>query len=270
MLVPLLLAGCTSLSSLYFFPQTAWVQTPSALGLDYEDVYLTAEDKTSLHAWWLKASVDVPRPDAPVVLHLHGNAQNISTHIMSIAWLPKAGVDVVTLDYRGFGASSGSANLPSVLMDVEAAVSWIHNRFPERKIAILGQSIGGAVSVPFVALAQNKYPIESLVLEGAPFAMDWVARDMMSRTWIGWIVWPFTWLLPTDWNPEQWAEKMTVPVMVIHSPDDQIVDVEQGQAMYEAITSEKCWVDASGRHIGGFREPSVRGKVLMFLVKASC
>ena len=37
------------------------------------------------------------------VLFLHGNAQNISAHIAAVHWLPKAGYNLLLLDYRGYG-----------------------------------------------------------------------------------------------------------------------------------------------------------------------
>ena len=40
--------------------------------------------------------------------------------------------------------------------------------------------------------------------------------------------------------------------------------------MHRAIRADKCWVDVSGPHIAGFNEPSVRQKVLIFLLEASC
>ena len=43
------------------------------------------------------------------VLHLHGNAANISNHLPLVAWLPARGYNVLMIDYRGFGRSAGQA-----------------------------------------------------------------------------------------------------------------------------------------------------------------
>ena len=99
------LSGCTATTALLFYPQDHHVRTPHDLALDYQDVWLTAADGTRLHAWWLPAVGGNSK--TPTVLHLHGNAENISTHIQSVAWLPLEGVNVLMLDYRGFGLSVG-------------------------------------------------------------------------------------------------------------------------------------------------------------------
>lgn len=54
------------------------------------------------------------------VLFLHGNAENISTHFRSIAWMPAEGFNVLALDYRGYGASAGTPSLEGMQLDIDA------------------------------------------------------------------------------------------------------------------------------------------------------
>ena len=113
----LTVTGATGCSSIFFFPQKQHLQTPDLLGLDYEDIYLTSADETTLHGWWLKAQ----KPVKGTVYFLHGNAENISTHIRNIAWLPEYGYQVFLIDYRGFGLSGGKPTLPGALPSALAA-----------------------------------------------------------------------------------------------------------------------------------------------------
>ena len=137
LLLTALLSACTATTGLFFYPQTVWISTPADADLHYEDVWLKAADGTQLHSWWLPAQGE--EPDSGImVLYLHGNAENISSHSRSIYWLPASGVSVLALDYRGFGASAGLALLPAVLQDVEAAAAWLRSRFPHKKLIVLG------------------------------------------------------------------------------------------------------------------------------------
>ncbi|MEN9465733.1 MAG: hypothetical protein RL217_1914, partial [Pseudomonadota bacterium] len=152
LLAVVLISGCTSLTTLYFFPQSMWVATPAESGLDYQDLYLRAADHAELHAWWIPAQGEAPASDT-VVLYLHGNAENISSHARTVYWLAHKGVGVLALDYRGFGASTGQALFPDVLQDVDAALRWLRTWQADKKIVILAQSIGTAVAVDYLAKA---------------------------------------------------------------------------------------------------------------------
>ncbi|WP_420590432.1 alpha/beta hydrolase [Bacterioplanoides sp.] len=284
LIVCLLLSGCSSLTSLYFYPQTVWIQTPEALGLEYQDVWLAAADGTELHGWWLPGqSPDKHLPGQPlaedneqqaasdlVVLFLHGNAENVSSHVRNVEWLPPLGVSVFALDYRGFGASQGEALMPSVLQDVEAAAIWLKTHFPDKKLVVLGQSMGAALAVNFVAAAQDRYQIQALVLD-APFAgFPQIARSALTSTWLGWIFVPFTWLIPADWNPVDKASKITIPTLVMHSPYDQVIPYEQGQAVFQQLGGERCWLDSRGGHIATFSFLTLRQSALSFIEQKKC
>ncbi len=113
-----MLTGC---SGLFFYPYRGHLQTPDQLGLTYENVYLKAADDVQLHAWFLPATGSV----RGTVYYLHGNAENISTHIHSVRWLPDEGYNVLLLDYRGYGLSEGKAALPGALWDIKAGLQWL-------------------------------------------------------------------------------------------------------------------------------------------------
>lgn len=267
----LLLSGCSSLTSLYFHPQTVWIQTPEALGLDYQDVWLTAVDGTQLHAWWIP-----PQPEEgfeesdSVVLYLHGNAENISSHIRSVDWLPKQGVGLLALDYRGFGASQGQAIMPEVLQDIEAAAIWLRQSQADKQLVVLGQSIGAALAVNFVAAAQQHYQIQALVLD-APFSgFPQIARAAFTRTWLGWLFVPATWLIPSDWNPQDKAAAINIPTLVMHSPEDSVIPYEQGQSVYAQLAGEHCWLESQGPHIGSFFYEEIRLSSQLFIENLSC
>ena len=93
LLLSLLLAGC---SKLFFYPMSPWVQNPENQGLQYEDIVLIHPRGMRIHGWWLPAADDAPARGT--VYFLHGNAQNISTHLANVQWLPARGYNVFLLD----------------------------------------------------------------------------------------------------------------------------------------------------------------------------
>lgn len=270
MLGLLLLGGCTSLTSLFFFPQKVWISTPEDFELTYQDVWLTAADETQVHGWWIPAQTDTADT---MVLYLHGNAENISSHSMSMYWLARENIDLFALDYRGFGVSEGKAMLPEVFQDIEAAAVWLRQQYPQKKLVIVAQSIGTALAVNFVAKAAETYQIDGLVLD-APFTgYGAVARSALSSNIIGWLVWPFTVLLPRQWDPMQSASQITLPLLVMHSQQDRVVPYKQGKKLFKAIANNNpraCWLESSGAHIESFLNTKLRAATLSFIKTLEC
>lgn len=277
----LLLTGCTSLSTLFFYPQKVWVSTPQDAHLNYQDVWLTAQDGTGLHAWWLPAQGK--QADSNVMLlYLHGNAENISSHSHSIYWLPNNGVSVLALDYRGFGASEGQAIMPGILQDLEAAVVWMKQQYPNKELMILGQSIGTALAINFAAQVGEQYDIKALILDAPLTGFPAVARSAMSKNIVGWLIWPFTVFIPSRWDPiKQVARIDDLPVLIMHSRKDSVVPYKQGQALYHKWQkthaepkstqhNSLCWLDSEGAHVMSFAFPELRQATLDFIKTKQC
>ncbi len=272
-----LLSGCSATTGLFFYPQTVWISTPADVPLPYEDIILRAHDGTRLHSWWLPAQGE---DSGIMVLYLHGNAENISSHSRSIYWLPQQGISVLALDYRSFGASEGQALMPGVLQDIEAAAQWLRTQHPDKQLVVLGQSIGAALAINFVARTQQQYQIQALILD-APFTgFGAVARYAMSSNLLGWLIWPFTVLVPGDWDPEDYAADITIPTLIMHSPDDRVIPYQQGRKIFVLMVQAReqqgaaaaalCWLDSRGGHIASFAFADLREATFSFLQTQRC
>ncbi len=268
------LAGCTSVTALFFYPQSVLISTPKEAELEYQDIWFKAEDNTQLHAWWIPAQGE--QADSNVMLlYVHGNAENISSHSRSIYWLPANGVSVLALDYRGFGASEGKPLMPNMLQDLEAAAVWMTQQYPDKELVILGQSIGTVMAINFTAQAAETYAIQALVLDAPLTGIATAARNAMSKNFVGWMIWPFTVLIPSQWDPIKHVDKIDIPVLVMHSPKDTVVPYRQGEKLYTTWRKmhpeqQLCWLDSQGPHIMSFAFPHIRQATLSFIKSKQC
>ncbi|KAK4547159.1 hypothetical protein LTR36_001380 [Oleoguttula mirabilis] len=127
-----------------------------------------AEDFTATSAFRL-LTADEPEP-AKVVVTFHGNAGHIAQGWRTATYrnlASQANTHVITIDYRGFGHSTGSPTEAGLIIDGTALVDWVlktANISPER-IVILGQSLGtavaGAVALHFADPDSDLIPSES-------------------------------------------------------------------------------------------------------------
>jgi hypothetical protein len=256
------LAGC---SRLLFLPMERWARTPADVGLDYRDVDLRAADGTALSAWWLPARGEA----RGTVLFLHGNAENISTHLRSVAWLPDAGYQVLLLDYRGYGRSDGRPTVPAVFADLRAAAAWLaaEPAVDGRPLFLLGQSLGAALG-GYLAGAEPDFrePFTAVVLDSGFARYRDIAREVAAR---GVVTWPFQWPIaagmPDGYDPvDQVGRLSPVPLLLIHGTRDGVVGYHHAQALFAAAREPRFLLSYDGPHIAAFEDAEIRAAVLRF------
>lgn len=263
----LLQTGC---SSVFFYPDKTTYITPDRLNLDYQDVYLDTTDGETLHGWWLPALTDEPAKGT--VYYLHGNAQNVSAHILNAAWLPEQGYNVFTLDYRGYGQSTGAPDIEGALHDVETGLRWLieHEDTQNRPLYLLGQSLGGALGVALASewtQRSEQPPLNGLILDGTFSGFRYIAREKLGLFWLTWpLQYPLSWTIPDDYEgTDRIAGVSPVPVMIIHSVRDGIIPFEHGVRLYEAAEKPKAFLRTDTPHAATFVIPAYREAVLEFM-----
>ena len=264
-LLSISLMGC---NGVFFQPYREWVQTPDRLGLVYEDVRFQANDGTSLHAWFLPAQGKA----IGTILFLHGNAENISTHIGAVYWLPARGFNVFLPDYRGYGMSQGVPSFPGVQDDVNSALRTLLARKDVQagRIVVFGQSLGGAIAIYNVAHSPYRQHIRALVTESAFASYHQIAREKLAHFWLSWpLQYPLSWTVSDAYSPSAAVAQISpIPFLVIHGDQDQIVPLHHGQRLFELAKEPKqLWIVKGGGHIEAFRHQAYRDQFVAYLTK---
>lgn len=232
----LICAGC---SGVFFYPQRVLLRTPADLGLDYHDFYVEGF-AGSVHGWFLPARGD---GKFGTVLFAHGNGENISTQIGGVHWLPAAGFNVVIFDYRGYGLSAGEPSPAGIVEDLQVMVHHLQQlaEVREHGMVVYGHSLGGSAAISAVAGLQNSLAICGLVIESAFSGYRRIARDKLASFWA---TFPFQWLpyilIKSNPDPLHDIARITgVPVLVIHSLNDEVIPFAHGQTLYAAANEPK-------------------------------
>lgn len=257
------LAGCTQM---FFQPHRQKILTPETFGLAYEDVHFKTEDGFALFGWFLRAQGEA----AGTIMFLHGNAENISTHVSAIAWLPAQGFNVFLIDYRGYGASAGSPSLAGAQQDIDAAMQTLLARrdIDTNRIVVYGQSLGGALAAYYVAYSRYRDHIRALVVESAFSSYSGITREKLAATWL---TWPFQWLasitVDETFRPLPAMRLISpIPLLTIQGDQDAIVPAHHGQRLYDAALEPKeLWVISGAGHIQGMRQEMWRDRFAAYL-----
>ena len=240
----LLGAGCATLDE----QQRRWIFQPakqswygaSSDGLQDEWIHFTppgATEPVKLHALWLPHE----RPDAPVVLYLHGARWDVLSSSFRMRRLHALGVSVLGIDYRGFGRSSEA--LPSEAMayeDARAAWEWLRERNPMRPRLIYGHSLGSAIAVHLASEVDDE---AGVIVEGAFTSIP----DVYSSLRFGWL--PLRPLITQRFNAGERIADIGSPVLVVHGARDQMIQPALGRALFERAKEPKRFILAeSGNH----------------------
>lgn len=204
--------------------------------LDVEDVEFCADDGAALHGWWFHQ-----RNAKGILLVCHGNAGNVADRIWVAEDLQDIPLHVFIFDYRGYGKSKGVPSEAGTEKDVAAAWEFARSKWREASdsppIFIYGRSLGGAVALQAAA----KFPIRGLILESTFTSI--LAVGMRN----------YPWLLPrvTCRHPYRSDLRITAvkaPVIMAHSPDDEVIPFDMGEALYRRVPNPEGFFQLSGTH----------------------
>jgi uncharacterized protein len=206
-----------------YFPVRTLEAQPSDYGLRSEELRVTTLDGVRLHGWWIHAGGSF------VVLLFHGNAGNIS-HRLDRAKLfaERLGVDLLLVDYRGYGLSGGQPSEKGLYLDGLAIYDAARARgFPSNRIVLLGESLGCAVAAE-VALAR---PVAAVALETPFLSVPALARKH----------YPFvpTFLVRSKFDTGATIGQLTVPKLILAAERDEIVPPSHARRLFEVAQPPK-------------------------------
>lgn len=267
------LTACSSVSAFLFYPHQGHYQTPEGLGVAYETIHIESEG-FQLENWLLLPKTGMEPKGT--ILYLHGNGENISTHMNSVAWLTLEGYKVFLLDYRGYGNSEGASTLRSALYDVYQAHLWL-SQHEDSPLFLFGQSMGGALAITYAAniddsQEENLKPIQALIAESAPADWPQVAREAMRSHWLTWLIQIPASLIESRYNPEDHIEQLThLPILLMHSKQDPVVSYAHFEQLAEAADEAGVTIETYqtlGGHTQGLAYEQARQRFIEFIDSA--
>lgn len=261
----LFLSGCMSVlysprvGPVVFFP-------PEKFGYKPLDAEIAISSGERIHGWWLPSKIG---PSRGLLVHFHGNAENLTSHYAMMAWVTDAGYDYFIFDYPGYGLSSGEPTAQNTVESGAAVLRWLHEKIDSRPLIVYGQSLGGAIAQKSVVDVKSEVPFCDLVLDSTFSSYKGVTRGKLATMWWTWPLQPLAYFLMSDRFAAD-PKDLHGPVLVIHGEQDPIVEFPNGEKLFGALNEPKeFWRLPHGAHGGSFRinGQEMRAKLLDRLAK---
>lgn len=210
-------------SHFIYFPVARHVALPPQVGLQADELWLRTEDGVRLHGWWLRGT------GQRALVWFHGNAGNVSHRLENarrfVDWF---GMDIVLVDYRGYGRSEGTPSEAGLYADGRAMYQAALDRgFLPEQIVLFGRSLGGAVALD-VALERA---CSGVVLE-TPF----LSVTALARTHYPFVP-PF--LIRTRFDNERKIGRLQVPKLLVQAERDEIVPLPHVERLFTLAPQPK-------------------------------
>jgi alpha-beta hydrolase superfamily lysophospholipase len=222
------------------------------LATPFEEVFLESAEGGTLHALHLK--LEEPKG---LILYFHGNTGNMNRWSPVAEELTTYNFDVLVVDYRGFGKSSGRRSEETLHQDAQQIYDYALTLVPKEKLVVYGRSLGSGLAVK---VAAENSP-DRLVLETPYYHLLGVVFHHFPFL-------PVRLILRYHFRSDKWMPKVTCPVIIFHGTKDRIVPYKSGLKLYNRIDKE---VDGSmvtlakGKHGNLNQFPLFREKMHDFL-----
>jgi fermentation-respiration switch protein FrsA (DUF1100 family) len=213
-------------NQLIFFPSVEgdW-ERPSRSGGTIEDVEITTSDRVKLQAWYFPA-----KGASLSILFFHGNAGNLSHRGDWAEEIGRLGVNVLLLDYRGYGLSQGEPDEAGIYLDAEAAYRYLTEirDVPPEQVVVYGVSLGGAAACEVAV----RHPCKALILQSVFSSAPDMAGAMYPFL-------PARWLVRTQFLNHKKLSQIEAPKLILHSTADEVIPVWMAQKNFEGARDPK-------------------------------
>ncbi|MDO5974308.1 alpha/beta hydrolase [Flavivirga jejuensis] len=157
-----------------------------------------------------------------VILYFHGNAGDLSRWGMITEFFVEKQYDVLVMDYRTFGKSTGKLSEAALYNDSEYCYNYLKQYYLESDIIVYGRSLGTGVAT-YIA---SKNKPRQLILETPYYSLIDVAKSRFP-------VFPVKYLLKYKLPSYKFITKVDCPISIFHGTNDQVVPYKSGRGLFE-------------------------------------
>lgn len=178
-----------------------------------------------------------------VILYFHGNSNNLERWGKIANEYTQFGYDVLVMDYRGYGKSSGPRNEDFLYSDAQFLYDFAKDHYGEEKTVVYGRSLGGAFAIK---VASDNLP-KAVILEATFYNLQDIVNRWLPKKVTDKVSPTMTYHFLSNEN----IKKVKVPLYHFHGTKDFVVPIKSGKKLFEVFKNsqpkvQKKFIEISG------------------------
>jgi hypothetical protein len=210
-----------------FFPHREPVSEPNSFNA--KNHFIEVEDGVSIGCRFYPAG-----NDAPNILYFHGNGETVPDYDYVAPVYQNKGLNLFVADYRGYGMSDGSPSSGAMIRDTHPIFkgfkAFLRDLENTGNVFVMGRSLGSAPALEVAYHYQKE--LKGLIIESG-FASG---RNQLKRLGLSYL---FQEEEPIGFGNHLKISEVTMPTLIIHGEEDEIIPVTEGKALYSLSGSKE-------------------------------
>ena len=218
-----IIGGIILLSVLVYFFQEKFIFKPEKLKQDFEfkydvpfrEYFFDIEPGVRING--LHFFREQPKG---LILYFHGNTRSIKGWAKYARDFYRYDYDVVLLDYRGFGKSTGKRSEKEMLRDMQFIYEKLREQYKEDHLIIYGRSMGSGFASKLAADNSPRY----LILDAPYYSFRKVVERFLP-------ILPVRWVLRFHLRTDKWIEHVKCHTYIIHGTKDLLIPISHSEKL---------------------------------------
>jgi len=236
-----IIGGIALLSIIIYFVQEKFIFKPEKLRQDFEykydapfsELFFDVEEGVRINGLHFHAE----KPHG-LILYFHGNSRSIKGWAKYARDFYRYNYDVVLVDYRGFGKSTGKRSEKDMFTDMQFVYDTLTATYHENHIIIYGRSLGSGFAAKLAADNTPRY----LILDAPFFSFKKTIERFLP-------ILPVKYILRYHLRTDKWITKVNCHTYILHGTKDWLIPISNSEKL-QALNPRKITLIRihGGRH----------------------
>jgi hypothetical protein len=157
-----------------------------------------------------------------LILYFHGNTRSIKGWAKYAKDFYRYNYDVVLVDYRGFGKSTGKRSEKEMLNDMQFVYDTLMQQYHENHMIVYGRSLGSGFATKLASENSPRY----LILDAPYFNFRKAVQRFLP-------ILPMKFLLRYQLQTDKWITKVNCHTYILHGTKDWLIPLKQSQQLQQ-------------------------------------